>query len=587
DIYSKCLAYNKCKDPQVFPRELREFHRFMVNKWSVEELDWTIIYSAAGLDSAVYIPNANYLREDEYIEIFKAIINDNELSSLRKLQYTVLLLLCYRFGLRFGEAYRMQWKNIQYDEELQEVNVRVKKGFHGNPKTDAGIRKVSLLTKLTRKEKNTLKQLLDIHEPGFNVDPQQGLMADVGAERFLIDRAHASTYISTLMRHVTGDDSIRLHHLRHSWANEACLKDYKFKGNKIPCDSDLVSKYDVNDSVTLRDASVLIGHSDEGTLLGSYIHKTDRLISKYCETISPKIDARSLQYMANIKYDTARQRLYRGKSKRIDFVKILKLSRLIKQPCVELAKSRPCYVSNIDKGSDLVSLGMVNEILLACAGEMMCNSPRSRIDSIAERFLLNSKFVEVILDKAAHVERKSGYDLFGLGQFNRDLIESNVEKKKWGWRANITGEARARVLLHTVGKHYEGLEVKERDILHEAVNIWQEDYFNVDSDLYITELNAIDTFGKAIDLLGFRGLKLGITVPTELAEKCQPLKERFGERFNIRISNIRYAYKKTQWERKSRLRVSAITKNSDIVTKQTFARLMFCLSVWCLLRPIQ
>ena len=148
DLFNDCLASNTRKDKSVFPRELRRFHGFMMQRWSVEDVDWSDIYSKAGLESVVFIPNANIVSEREYLEVINSILNE-DLDTVRKRQYIVLMMLGYRFGLRFGEGFRVQWKNIQYDEQLQEIHVRVKRGFQGNPKTKAGSRRVTLITKLT------------------------------------------------------------------------------------------------------------------------------------------------------------------------------------------------------------------------------------------------------------------------------------------------------------------------------------------------------------------------------------------------------------------------------------------------------
>ncbi len=566
-LYIKAVGYDTRNNPAEFVGRLQEFHIFLTEHWPVSMPEWGVIYAYAGGSTELSVPDANYIREDEYLECFSYLRNCSELERLERWQYSVMLLLGYRFGLRFDEVYRTQWRDIQHDLDFNELSVLVNNNAYGDTKSTAGVRVVPLTVRLTEVEVGVLKALKNEFKSSFEYDAQQGLMAEFGDKRKLIDDAAASIFINEVIRSITGDDLLHFHHLRHSFANNIWLGDFH-------CNDELNSA-SIN-GLTLRAAAVVIGHTSEETLLGSYVHKLDKVISTYSKKITPRLSLKLFVYAANINYEAAKKRLSRNKSMNKSTADLLQLEKLLPQPDVCLVKRDDKDIS-VSKSIE-ITLNVIDLVIQAASGIITDANQAAQINIIAERFMLNSNAVEKIFLAATYVEGESGYNRFDIDRYNDSLLSNNLLQNK-AFQPGNEEASRMKGLLKDRQIIMDKLNDHEKSIVSEGINVWIKGYDQASNDIIVAEINDIKKYQACLDVLGIEHLNYSVAVPDEFEGECENIKNQLGDLFEVMTSPLRFAHEKTVRRRKSRLKVAVQTKGTSLKTKTTFAMMMFFIAV--------
>lgn len=324
EIYLKALSFRPITRREKLAGRLQEFHYFLVKNYAVDEIDWSAIMSSCGRENSTYYSDANIITQTEYEQIFDQISRDGSISPLLRLQYATLLLLGYRFGLRFGEAWRLQYRDIQHDNDLETVWLYIRDTVFGEVKTTAAIRLVPLLERLTDIEKSVLRGLFQECEMHFEADQLVAIMAD-SRPRTLIDRSLAARYLNNLLRHYTGDGKLRFHHLRHSWVTRmigSFFLDRTESHNErlshgfFPenINDDSMSEF-LGDGLVqypLRSISMATGHVRESTTVTSYCHCIDAIAGKRVSAQSPILPDFAQAYCLQTASATIRRRRSRS-----------------------------------------------------------------------------------------------------------------------------------------------------------------------------------------------------------------------------------------------------------------------------------
>lgn len=399
---------------------LYEFHHFLIQAYSAEELSWACIFRASSGGKVNYFADANIVSEEEYLAIQDTIAKHPDLNVRTKIQYQVLLLLGYRFGLRFSEAFHLQHRDIQQFDD--EILLSVRSNIYGDLKTTAAQRIVPLLEKLSGQERTALEQLIQATGSWADADDQAALMASGRNDRTLIDKNEAAAHLSLFIKEITGDAKLRFHHLRHSWATRFYA--YHYQGsNPAVTASKSTDNTQWNRFIGLHHTryplasiATALGHIDEATTLTSYVHSVDLGVQRPELFSEHKISFKAIAYALGVSHESVRQKARRSR--------LLIPSKKIPVPNVSL-KARPNTVSlgQLTQQSTSVTPWLIEQVLLRA------RETGHSHEQLAREFFLTAPQLESIFTAASAVEAASGFEFYQIElQYNTNLLLSPSER---------------------------------------------------------------------------------------------------------------------------------------------------------------
>jgi integrase len=302
DAKQRDLARNQRKR---IARALCEFHHFLVQRYQFEPINPREVL---GIGKGLVPVDANLITPDEYAKIYQAIPETIKslhpsLPAQAKLSRAaqLIFMLAFKCGLRRMEVLKLKIADLC---EHAPAELLIRPSDARRLKTKSATRKMPLYAllserdlaelrawKAVRRNESTIQTvhvneqfLFGIPELGFEVIPQDTLFPVIH---------HA-------MRGVTGDLSLRFHHLRHSFANwtflRLMLSDFASTlelFQNLPETNDFLSK-----SKQFRDAlygradptrrhvyaiASLLGHSGPEISLEHYVHISDLLLMLWLE----------------------------------------------------------------------------------------------------------------------------------------------------------------------------------------------------------------------------------------------------------------------------------------------------------------
>lgn len=297
DVYISSLDFNQRMDQHSLLNQYYRFHRHIESKEGAVPLAWSNVWASASLVSGRISSNCVSIEEldrcTDYIE------SDASLSKNEKIQYAAALVLMRNFGLRFSEAYTLQHNSVQYtssvdghhEKDIGFVQIRANNVYKRRGKSGSSVRSIPRLRKLSSKHQGLLETLLRMTELEVKDEQHIGLMRETSGSRALIDRGKMNAYLNNLLKLVSGDSELHVHHLRHSFASDVAaaiarmrynptnLKMYpnaKRQLERWENDFD-VSKlvFSRENSLALRDLAMALGHADLSTSLAHYIHSIE------------------------------------------------------------------------------------------------------------------------------------------------------------------------------------------------------------------------------------------------------------------------------------------------------------------------
>lgn len=216
DIYQRVIDAGSKKTRSSRAKSLRWFHDYCEEEFDIPEVDWDDV--APGLTNDSSKVSANMVTYSEYC-IAKSLIKNHPQLNIRDRQmHLVALILIYRCGLRLGELLRITVSDVV----LQGRSViLVRNGIYGKTKTRAGIRQIPWLDKLDDEEKIVVKDWIEHRKVAADGDPWAALFGISEESRTLEVRLHLSRVLMEVLRFVTGDPTIKIHHLRHGAGTSA------------------------------------------------------------------------------------------------------------------------------------------------------------------------------------------------------------------------------------------------------------------------------------------------------------------------------------------------------------------------------
>jgi len=265
---------------------LQRFHNFLV-----EAVDAPPIRFALEDQQFFAVPNTNILLEKEYLQIF-AWLKEHKHDSPMQHAQLIVFLLAYRCGLRISEIQNLQLEDVQYIGMLKNLKVTpdtiglgqipvtllIRPNQHNKLKSSSSKRQINLNQFLTEEEIN---ELLLYHQRQLNK------LASPSGKAFLFstNKNNASPMnfnevtlgLQNLMRHLTGDPKISMHHLRHTLANKLFQVDLGMDG-PLEISPHLEQKETMPSRKKLFAISNTLGHANPSVSTHHYIHSLDLLL---------------------------------------------------------------------------------------------------------------------------------------------------------------------------------------------------------------------------------------------------------------------------------------------------------------------
>ncbi len=341
DIYDfviKSAPVPKLNQQAYKAGRLKEFQRFLELEFGVAKVE---IEDIAGVATKV---DTNILTPKEFSRICnyfdKGIAKGNRLCEIQKL----LLILGFRCGLRRFESAKLTLTDLQDEQEIlvgktlqsprQELLIRY--NIYGKVKSFSSIRRIPLYSLLTSKELDQLiqwkrKRLAEISKHKIT---NQLLFCLSGQDSKILKDKDSFYPIQKAMRNVSGDENLRFHHLRHSFANFTLLRliddaSHELLPKKWITDKTnnellpLIEKSTrahlllIKDSAPTRKmlyaVSQLCGHLDPQETMSTYLHTLDWILGKELRKQSEKLTLPMQANLLSIK--TSSLSVYRRRKK--------------------------------------------------------------------------------------------------------------------------------------------------------------------------------------------------------------------------------------------------------------------------------
>ncbi len=460
EIYFRVLDSNESTDSPI--GRLFDFHSYLVDSFLVESPEWGTLFLSAGLGPPKKEIDANLITYNEYLKCLERCEEDTSLPDSHRSQYQMLLLLGYHFQLRFGEAIRLQYRDIQTDQDYRNIWVQITNSIYGTTKSLAGVRQVPLLAKLSNIEIKLISRILTLGELGFEEDELRLLLTS-GSARQVIDRGKASRYINSLLRDVSGDPSVRYHHFRHGGFSQlvaAALDsndpDWQTlqRHTNGALDHNLIEQYlgqfkiKANPLVSIADRA---GHATEAISLSSYIHFHD-LISKTLLNIGLNDISRNiLSYALAESYGTLQQRVNRlpkNFTHKAEYGVRTSKRITIFEPFSEATTSLDKHYADIEvltpKGNDNKLTPLIIHQILE-----FFTRRRRQVNQIAIGLSISKEQINEVIELAKAIERESGFHYYNINSFNDLPVGGKKGEQVIRFRQNRQHIRRISHLLNT------------------------------------------------------------------------------------------------------------------------------------------
>lgn len=586
ELYARALLFKPASQRSYLAGRLLEFHHFLVEHYGVEMPDWSALLATTGTKSEQTYADANFVTFEEYQLALKCIKRDNQLTELNKIQYSALVIFGYRFNLRFSEAYHLQYRDIQYDDALNEMYLVIRNDIFGEVKSQAGSRIIPLLENLTDMEREILRGIIAFGYSIFENDPLAPLMAATPESRTLISRDKAAPYLNTLLRQITGDNSLRFHHLRHGWATRTVnYMDATGRMHLSDNSPSFIETFITDDAWTqfvgtepnghpLRSISTAIGHADEFTTVASYVHCIDMVSAKIHAMLSPKITDHASAYCLQAAHATIRRRRSRQhKNGNNTLAANKRIAKKIPTPSVEVKdRTEPCVFSATPYQKQQLSL-LELELLLRRYGTTVAS-----VEKISHQLFIDKHSAENSISIAGKIERDSGYTRYGFENRIKDPLLNTSSATYTQPRFNHLENTRTSQLIGDINPKILGMNQDEQKTLIKGLNVWARTYRPASHSNTVTELTELNWLLSAYRIL-LPDVTYSLLAGSDVIEN--PDFQAIAASYSCEIleAAVPLALEKSKMRRHARAELKIHAADSSVGTVQTFHRLIFILAV--------
>lgn len=333
--YQQLLEARPMRDLAYVGQLLRRFHRFARRTFGIATPWWDEL----GIPARGDMVSPGLILEQDYLTALSALERANLAPETRGAAQAVLLF-CYRFGLRVGEAFGLL--RCDWIEHGTTTYVLVQNNKLRKLKRSSSRRIVPLLFPLDQVERDILTRALSRHLAQHGGSDDTALLGDIGQDQTLQRMVQAE--ILAALRVATGNPETTLHHARHSFAmrafvSVAAIHGYHAPNAQLSPANDLgrsILGYDHPTRRALWAVTRLLGHAAPQTTLTSYVHCLDDWVDQIVmPAVRRRVGVPSLP-CANLDTVPRRRRSRRilqpaQVAHRPDMLELLQLARLVAQ----------------------------------------------------------------------------------------------------------------------------------------------------------------------------------------------------------------------------------------------------------------
>ena len=267
---------------------LRSFHSFLVADLGLANVTMEFVGGGAAV---THHADANCLSEHEFRLVAGHLAAHS--STLGQIRYWVFML-GFRAGLRIGEALSIQLDDVLLCDEMEETDVilLIRNNVYVGIKSHDSRRQLPLHYLLTDSERDAFKDFVANRQEVAR-HGRVMLFGEGGDSVAPLRDDRVQIEVHDAMRRITGDPSLRFHHLRHSLANYLLLS---FHGVEAPWavpSHHAALWQEVTDGPSrsgLYFIAQVMGHASPDVTLRSYLHFTCLLADHYCHRQSASVE---------------------------------------------------------------------------------------------------------------------------------------------------------------------------------------------------------------------------------------------------------------------------------------------------------
>lgn len=287
---------------------LQRFHGFLQFRFGAPPVDFDDLISSHNGRINV---DANVISYTEYEWLQQVLLPDQTGDTLQKMR-SLIAMLAFRCGLRRGECLKLRLCDF-HPGSCPELLVRNSR--YGRTKSSSSVRRLPLHALLSDDQLQNLKDWVDYRASVVGSALPEALMFDVpdpiGVEKALM------TPIRMALHQVTGDTTLRFHHLRHSFASWTLLRLMipdlpqqrapfaRHPDFELDACQNLRKQLLHNRSAgrqLLYELARLVGHESPETTLKHYVHLLDwilgqSLAAEHCE---PQVSAAAISSLTGL-----------------------------------------------------------------------------------------------------------------------------------------------------------------------------------------------------------------------------------------------------------------------------------------------
>lgn len=288
--YKKAINASNVKDKGGKAKRMRLFHQFLQQNFHFQPLDWSEIEPSIWDEGHV---DANIISMNEYQNMLSTMKDDDSFSAADRDISRLILILCYRAGLRVGEACYLKINDLDTKNWI----LHVRSYYFHKLKTGPSNRRISINLLLSDNEKDLLQKQIERvknHHLGLT---DLWLFSDKTNSQCVMNITPNLTRVREIIRLISGDSSLKLHHARHSFANYLLmimhptyysnniaqeLKQWSRSNDLQLCNEQFrrqfLDKVENSKSV-LHAVAMAMGHVNPQTTLKHYVHCLDIILA--------------------------------------------------------------------------------------------------------------------------------------------------------------------------------------------------------------------------------------------------------------------------------------------------------------------
>lgn len=318
DLYADAIAL--CPpSPKAHPHDLiaqrcaealQRFHGFLQFRFGAPGVDFHDLVSSHNGRINV---DANVISYTEYERLQQVLLPGQTGDTLQQMR-SLIAMLAFRCGLRRGECLRLRLCDF-HPGSFPELLVRNSR--YGRTKSSSSVRRLPLHALLTDDQLQSLKDWVDYRTSVVGSAFPEALMFDapepLGVEKALM------TPIRMALHQVTGDTTLRFHHLRHSFATWTLSRLMIPDLPQLRAPFARHPDFELNACQNLRkqllhnrsagrqllyELARLVGHESPETTLKHYVHLLDwilgqSLAAEHCE---PQVSAAAISSLTELSW---------------------------------------------------------------------------------------------------------------------------------------------------------------------------------------------------------------------------------------------------------------------------------------------